>query len=127
LCCRRGPQKLVDLVDQHLGVEGLGQVAVGQRGGGLGRVERLEGSSQQEHRDLPELGVGFEGVRQLIAVAARHRDVGQHDGRMQLPGAGVSVLPIVHRHHREVLGGECDGDDLLNRDAVVREEQRAGH
>jgi hypothetical protein len=123
----RCPEQLVHLVDQDLAVERLDEVAVGERGAGLGRIQRLERTRQQKHRDMPQLCVGLNGVRQLIAVAPRHRHVRQDDGGLKLPGPGESILAVVHRDHREVFGGESDGDDLLNRDAVVREEQRAGH
>jgi hypothetical protein len=128
--CRGGRTstgKLVDLVDQGLTVKGLHQVAVGL---GLARadfVEGLEGSSEKEHWNLAQSSVGFDRLRQIVAVATRHHDVGHHDVGADFPRLVQGVLAVVHDDHLRVLDGEGDLDGLLNRDAVVREQQRAGH
>jgi hypothetical protein len=102
-------------------------VAVGLGGHRLALVEGLECSGKQEHRNAAKPGIGLDGLAELVAVAAGHHHVGQDDVRPDLAGLREGVFPIVDRDDREVFVLKSDRDDLLDRDAVVRQKKSAGH
>ena len=65
--------------------------------------------------------------RHFVAVAARHADIGEHDiGRIGVQ-TGDGLIAVADGNHLDILVGECQFDDALNRDAVVGEQKLMGH
>ena len=63
----------------------------------------------------------------FVAVAARHPDVGQHDvGRIGVE-ARDRLVAVADGDDLDVLVGERQLDDALDRDAVVGEQKRMRH
>ena len=90
-------------------------------------VDRLEGASQQQHRNVRELRIAFDERRDFVAVALGHPDVRQHDvGPLGLHA--LDRLPAVaDRQHLNVFVRERQLDHPLNGDAVVGEQQFGRH
>ena len=74
-----------------------------------------------------EARVGLHRLAHVVAALARHHDVGEHDVGPDLARTRDRVVAVVHGHDANVLVGEADPDDLLDRDAVVGEQQGLGH
>ena len=63
----------------------------------------------------------------LVAIAARHADVGEDDvGRIGVQ-TGDSLIAVAHGDHLDILVGEGQLDDSLNRNAVVGKQKLMGH
>ena len=124
---RRAGEERVHLVDQRLRLEGLRDVAVGAGARGALLVERLEGAGQEQHRNVSRGRVGLDRLADLVAVLARHHDVGEDHVRPRLARARDRVVAVVHGEEHDVLVREADADDLLDRHAVVGKEQGLGH
>ena len=90
-------------------------------------VERLERPGQQDDRDPGARRIAPHERSDLVAVLARHADVGQHDvglvPRDRFDGAGA----VADRHDVDVLVRERQLDHALDRGAVVGQQQRVGH
>ena len=63
----------------------------------------------------------------LVAVLLRHDDVAQHDVRADLGQLLEGEPAVAHGDDVEVLVREGELDDLLDRDAVVREQDLLAH
>jgi hypothetical protein len=118
--CGARSKQLPDAIDQGLCLEGLRDVTVRSDLGHPVLVESLEGPGQEEHGDPRELRVALDRSAQLVAVHLRHSDVCQDQVRPALLGAGERVGAVVDREQLDVLVGERDAHDLLDRDGVVR-------
>ncbi len=121
------PHQRLHLVEQHLALEGLGDVVVGPGGAGAGLVEGLEGAGQQQHGDALRGGIALERLADLVAVLARHHHVREHHIRTQLARPGDGVQPVVDRGDLEVLGREDHPDHLADGERVVGDQQILGH
>jgi len=82
-------------------------------------VEGLESSSQQQHRNLCELGISLDGLADLVAVLAGHHDICEHDIGADFSGLDDRIVAVVDGQDGYVFAGETDRHDLLDRDAVV--------
>src|SRR4029450_2941144 len=63
----------------------------------------------------------------LVAVLLGHDDVAEHDVRTDLRQLLEREPAVADRDHLEVLVREGEFDDLLDRDAVVREQNLLAH
>ena len=125
---RRGPgQEVLDLGDERFRLERLRERAVVARAGRALLVEGLEGSGEQENRDVRPRRVRLDLLADLVAVLLRHDDVAENDVGPDLGEPLEREAPVAHGDHVEVLVREGQLDDLLDRDAVVREQDLLGH
>ena len=115
------------LLDQQLRLEGLGDVTGGAGAGGARLVEGFEGARQEQHGDMLEARVGLDRLADLVAALARHHDVRQDQVRTLLARARDRGIAVVDHHEAHVLVGEADSHDLLDRDAIVGQQQGLGH
>ncbi len=123
----RTAKKLLDPGDQQLRLEGFGQHAVTPDLPGASLVHGLERSRQEEDGNVRQVRVVLDERGYLVAVAARHPDVGEHDVRRLGRNPVDRLLAVAHRRHADVLVGEGQLDDPLNRDAVVCEQESVRH
>jgi len=71
--------------------------------------------------------VGLDGLAYVVATAPRHHAVGEDRVGSDLAGPGDRIVAVVDRDQRDVLAREADPHDLLDRHAVVGEQQGLGH
>jgi hypothetical protein len=90
-------------------------------------VEGLEGAGQQQHRNALQRGIALELGAERVAVQARHADIGEDDVGLDLTGANERVVAVVDGDELDVLVGERDPDDLLDRHTVVGQKQGLRH
>ena len=120
-------EQALHALDQRLRLEGLRDVARGAGARGALVVEGLEGAGQQQHRNVSERRVGFDRFAHLVAALPRHHDVCEDHVGAHAARARDGVVTVVDRDERDVLAGEADPDHLLDRDAVVCEQQGLAH
>jgi hypothetical protein len=120
-------EQAVHLTDEGLGLEGLGHVTrcAGARSALF--VEGFEGAGEKQYGNVGEVGVGFDCLTHLVAVLSGHHDVGEDQVRTSLLGALQRVVSVVDGHESHVLARKTDIHDLLDRDTVIRQQQRLGH
>ncbi len=125
---RRPPcQELLHATDHELRLERFCQhaIAAGFRRARL--VHRFERAGQQHHRNVRQPRRLLDESRDLVAVAPGHPDVGEHDVRRRRLEALNRLLAIADRGHLDVLVGERQLDDALNRHAVVGQKEGVWH
>jgi hypothetical protein len=110
-----------------LRLERLGQEAVAADPGRALLVERLERAGEQQHGDVAEGRVLLDEVAHLVAVLLRHDDVAEDHVGADFLGLLDGEPPVADGCHLEVLVGEGQLDDLLDRDAVVRQQDLLAH
>ena len=74
-----------------------------------------------------ERRVALDEGRHLVAVLLRHADVGEHDVGAVRDDAVDRLLAVADGRHLDVLVGEGQLDDPLNRHAVVCEQEFVRH
>jgi hypothetical protein len=122
----RPGEELLHATDHELRLERFCQHAIAAGFGRACLVDRLERAGQQHHRNVRQPRRLLDELRHFIAVTARHPDVGEHDvGRRRLQTLN-RLLAVADRGHLDVLVGERQLDDALNRDAVVGQEEVYG-
>ena len=72
-------------------------------------------------------GVLLDELADLVAVLLRHDDVAENDVRTDLLDLLDGESAVADGHHVEVLVGEGQLDDLLDRDAVVGKQNLLAH
>jgi hypothetical protein len=120
-------EQAVHLVDERLGLEGFGDVTRRAHARSALFVERFEGTREEQHGNVGEVGVGFDRLAHLVAVLPRHDDVGEDQVRTRLHGALQRFVPVVDGHEGHVLARKTDIHDLLDRNTVIRQQKRLGH
>jgi len=113
-------EQFLHAIDHHLRLERLRQHIARARCVGAGLIDRLECAGQQDHGNVGELRPAFYVCGNFIAIALRHVDIREHDVEPFGIEAIDRELPVAHRGHVDVFIGECQLDDALNRDAVIR-------
>ena len=66
-------------------------------------------------------------ARHLVAIAARHADVGKNDVGWCRFEALDGLVAIADRHNLDIFFGKRQFDDALNRHAVVGKKQGMRH
>jgi len=100
------------------------------RSSGFGRarlVHRFERTGQQQHRNVRQPRRLLDESRDFVAVASGHPDVGEHDVRRRRLEALNRLFAVADRGHLNVLVGERQLDDALNRHAVVGQKEGVWH
>ena len=119
----REPHRLGHRVEQHLGLEGLGQErkdAAARRRHRLGdRAVR----GQDHHRQRGRVAV--DGVEQRHAVHALHAQVGDHHLRARHRQGRQRRLARLHRGHRVARGRKPHRDQLQQVLVVVDQQDRS--
>ena len=120
-------EQVLDLGDQRLRLERLGQEPVAADAGGPVLVERLEGAGEEQDRDVGQRRRLLDEVADLVAVLLRHDDVAEDEVRTHVLDLLDRQAPVPHRHDLEVLVRERQLDDFLDGDAVVRKQDLLAH
>ena len=123
----RAAQQLADLGDQRLGLEGLREEAVASDAIRPILVERLERPREKENGNVGEGRRLLDELADLVAVLLGHDDVAENHVRTHFLDPLHGEPAVAHRDHVEVLVGESQLDDLLDRDAVVRQKDLLAH
>jgi hypothetical protein len=110
-----------------LRLERLGQHAVTTGGRRLGLIDRFERAREQHDRNMRKTRRALDVLRDLVAVLARHADVGQHDVGRRLVQPRDRLVAVADRYDLYVLVGERELDYALDRDAVVGQQQGMRH
>ena len=74
-----------------------------------------------------ELIVRLDELANFIPVLLGHNDIAEHDVRLDGPNLVDGLLPVSDGVELEILIGERELDNLLNRDAVVGEQDLVSH
>ena len=90
-------------------------------------VDRLERAGQQHHRNVGKGRRPLDEGRHLVAVAFGHADVGQDDVGTIALDALDRVSAVADGDDLDVLVGERQLDDTLNRDGIIGEQQLVRH
>jgi len=120
-------EQIFDAADHELRLERLDENAGAPDRARTRFVHRLERARQQDDGDVRGGGIAFDERRDVVAVALRHADVGEHDVRALALHAIDGVLPAAHRHDLHVFIRERELDHTLNGDAVVGQQERVRH
>ena len=78
-------------------------------------------------RHSGQLWVGFDAARDLVAVDAAHRSVGEDDVGHELAGFVHGGFPVVYRHDARVFTREGHFQDSAHRRAVVSNQDLGRH
>ena len=76
---------------------------------------------------MRELGRPFDERRHLVAIPLGHPDVGEHDIGPIALDALDRVGAVADGDHLDVLVGERQLDDTLDRDGVIGEQELMRH
>jgi hypothetical protein len=76
---------------------------------------------------MRELRTAFDVARDLISVALRHADIRENDVRGIRLDPFDGLLAVADGRDLDVFVRECELDDALDRDAVVRQEKLVRH
>ena len=90
-------------------------------------IDRLEGSGQQQDRNVCELWRLLDVARDFVTVLARHRHIGKDDVRWMHVHARDGLVAVADGDDLDALVGKCQFDYALNRGAVVGQKQGPGH
>ncbi len=90
-------------------------------------VYGLEGSSQQEHGNVAQIGSPLHERGDVIPASLGHPDIGQNDIRPFDRNTRDGLLPVAHADHLHVLARERQLDDSLNGHAVIGEQELMSH
>ena len=129
-CWRDGPrpgEQFLHTRDDHIRFERFGQDAVAANLGRLRLIDRFERAGQQQHRDMRQPRRRPDVLGHLVARAAGHRHVGQHNVRRLLVDGGDGLVAVTDRHDLDVFVRERQLDDALDGDAVVGEQKLVCH
>ena len=123
----RHAEQLLDPRDDELRFERFGQHAVAPGGGRLRLIHRLERAGQQQDRNVLQPRRLLDVLRHLVPGPPGHADVDQHDvGRVRLDSLD-RLIAVADGDDLDVLVGEGQLDDALNRHAVVGEKKSLRH
>jgi hypothetical protein len=128
--CNRGhrarhglDQEVLDFVEQGLGLEGLGNPAIGTDHAGTRLIKGLEGPRQQQNRDIPQLRLLLDRGAQFIAVFPGHDNVGKNQIGPPQTRFLEGGITVAHGCQVDVLTGTNDPDNLLDGHTVIGQQQ----
>ncbi len=105
-------QRALELAQQHVAREGLGDVVHDAEAEGLHARGEVAVGRQEDHRVAGRVGVALQGLDHAVAVEAGHRDVAQHH------------VGLVRAHELDRPEGVGQAGDLVLRGAEHALDQR---
>jgi hypothetical protein len=118
---------LLDLTDQNIRLERLGDVVIRSRSDRALLVKGFKRSGQQDDRHRGDCRFRPQGGAHLIAILVRHDKIQQHEIWPHLAGLSDGLLPAARLDEDKVFLAESQFDDLLDRDAVIRDQNSGRH
>lgn len=93
----------------------------------LDLIERLEVAREEQNGDILQRRVVLDIFAHLVAVLARHDDVRENEVRLDIAGLSDGVVAVINGGKFEVAVGQGDAHHLLDRDAVISQQDFLRH